>query len=335
MYAVHGNCAFDVLPYFDVIKCLPPDVMHDLLEGVIPLVMKLVICKAHTEKHITINEVNDELKHINLGKNDRQNKPVELSETILRNSGIAGSASQIWCLFRPLPFLMAHHIPTGSQYWYVFLLCSEIVAMATEVRKDELAHLNLLVEEFLVDTAEVFGDVLTPKCHFLIHYSRLLLMFGPLRPLWCMRFESKHQYFKNIVENCRNFVNITATLSSRHQMKQCWEFSSNSLLGDFDYTLSKGISLPFSCLPSRLQKTLKLNQKFENVHFEDKVLQRVSSVSINAVRYALEDVFVVGHVHTEAIPLFFKAKYILNVDTLWVLCGKLLVPKSYESHFHA
>jgi len=66
-----------------VTKCLPPDVMHDLLEGVIPLVMKLVICKAHTEKHITINEVNDELKHINLGKNDRQNKPVELSETIL------------------------------------------------------------------------------------------------------------------------------------------------------------------------------------------------------------------------------------------------------------
>jgi len=115
-------------------------------------------------------------------------------------------------------------------------------------------------------------------------------------------------------------------------MKQCWEFSSNRLPGD--YTLSKGISLPFSCLPSELQKTLKLNQRFENVRFEDKVLQRVSSVSINAVKYAHEDVFVAGHVHTEAIPLFFKTKYILNVDTLWVLCGKLLVPKSYESNFH-
>lgn len=67
----------------------------------------------------------------------------------------------------------------------------------------------------------------------------------------------------------------------------------------------------------------------------DEVLQRVSSVSVNTVKYALGDVFVVGHVHTEAVPLFFKTKYILNVDTLWVLCGKLLIPSSYESHFHA
>ena len=85
--------------------------MHDLLEGVIHLVMKLVICKALSEKHITINEINDELKHINLGKNDRQNKTVELTETILRDCSIARSASRIWCLFKILPFLMAHHIP--------------------------------------------------------------------------------------------------------------------------------------------------------------------------------------------------------------------------------
>ena len=49
--------------------------------------------------------------------------------------------------------------------------------------------------------------------------------------------------------------------------------------------------------------------------------------SNNTVKCALGDVFVVGHVHTEAIPLFFKTKYILNVDTL--------IPTSYESHFHA
>lgn len=58
------------------------------------------------------------------------------------------------------------------------------------------------------------------------------------------------------------------------------------------------------------------------------------SVSVNTVKYALGDVFVLGHVHTEANPLFFKTKYILNVNKLWVLCGKL-IPSSYESHFHA
>lgn len=77
------------------------------------------------------------------------------------------------------------------------------------MRKDELAHLKLLIQEFLDKTTEVFGNALTPKCHYLIHYPRLILMNGPLRPLWCMRYESKHQYFKNIASKCRNFVNIT------------------------------------------------------------------------------------------------------------------------------
>uniref|UniRef100_A0A3P9DJS9 Uncharacterized protein n=1 Tax=Maylandia zebra TaxID=106582 RepID=A0A3P9DJS9_9CICH len=74
---------------------------------------------------------------------------------------------------------------------------------------------------------------------------------------------------------------------------------------------------------------------YKYVHFQDKVLQRVSAISVSSVKYELEDVFVVGHVHTEAIPIFFKIKYILNVDTCWVLCGKLLLPRTYECHFHA
>lgn len=123
LYGVYGNCTFDALPYFDVTKCLPPDVMHDLLEGVMPLVMKLVICKAHNQKHITIHEINDELKNVNIGKNDRPNRSVPLTEKILGNSNIVGSASQKWCLFRLLP-LMAHRVPPDSPYWHVFLLCS-------------------------------------------------------------------------------------------------------------------------------------------------------------------------------------------------------------------
>lgn len=71
------------------------------------------------------------------------------------------------------------------------------------------------------------------------------------------------------------------------------------------------------------------------MHFQDKVLQRVSSVSVNGVKYALGDVFVVGHVHCEAIPLFLKIKYILNIEMFWVLCGKLLFPCSFDIHFHA
>lgn len=69
-YGVNSPSSFEELPYFRVITSLPPDIMHDLLEGVIPLVMKSVISKAHTEKHITIREVNEELQNLCIGQND-------------------------------------------------------------------------------------------------------------------------------------------------------------------------------------------------------------------------------------------------------------------------
>lgn len=51
LYGVHSTCSFDALGYFDVTKSLPPDIMHDMLEGVFPLTLKHVICKAHIQKH--------------------------------------------------------------------------------------------------------------------------------------------------------------------------------------------------------------------------------------------------------------------------------------------
>ncbi len=137
LVSVNGPSPFEELQYFDVTTALPPDIMHDLLEGEIPLVMKLVIGKAHTEKHITIREINEELQKLCIGQNDKANKSVQLSER-LQHVGITGSASQKWCLFRLLPFVMAHRVPPDCKYWHVFLLCREIteIVMAPKVRRE-------------------------------------------------------------------------------------------------------------------------------------------------------------------------------------------------------
>lgn len=78
-------------------------------------------------------------------------------------------------------------------------MCREIadILMAPTVKREGLPSLDLKVNEFLQELKDEF-DVITPKCHYLIHYARLISSYGPLRPLWCMRFESKHQYFKNV-----------------------------------------------------------------------------------------------------------------------------------------
>lgn len=334
-YGVYRPSPFEELDYFDTTTAFPPDVMHDLLEGVIPLVMKLVISKAHAEKHVTIREINEEMNKMCFGQNDKVNKPVQLSER-LHIVGISGSASQKWCLFRLLPFLLAQRVPNDCTYWNVFLLCREIVeiVMAPKVRKDSLLLLNTLVEEFLMEMKNVFGDVITPKCHYLTHYARLMQMYGPLRLLWCMRYEGKHQYFKKVAFNCRNFVNIASTLSRRHQFRQCWEMSSHNMFQEFETVPGKCTVTPFVSLPIGLQKALTDHQHFCHRDFT-KPMQRVSQVTVNCVKYAVHDVFVIGVVHSERIPMFLKIKYILNADTQWILCGKILFPKCFDFHFYS
>ncbi|KAF1391041.1 hypothetical protein PFLUV_G00064480 [Perca fluviatilis] len=71
-YGVNGPSPLNELKYFDVTKGFPPDIMHDLLEGVVPLTVKLVVCQAHKEKHITIQEMNEELQQLHIGQNDKK-----------------------------------------------------------------------------------------------------------------------------------------------------------------------------------------------------------------------------------------------------------------------
>lgn len=78
---------------------------------------------------------------------------------------------------------MAHRVPVNCKYWHVFLLCREItdIVMAQKVKREDLPLLSMLVHEFLTEMKDVFGDVMTPKCLYLIHYATLIEKYGPLR----------------------------------------------------------------------------------------------------------------------------------------------------------
>lgn len=70
-----------------------------------------------------------------LVKMNKKNRPVQLSERLRQNSGLAGSAAQKWCLFWLLSFLMAH------SYWDVYLIGRDIV-IAPKVKREILSVLN-------------------------------------------------------------------------------------------------------------------------------------------------------------------------------------------------
>lgn len=65
----------------------------------------------------------------------------------------------------------------------------------------------------------------------------------------------------------------------------------------------------------------------------NKVFQHVSEGTMNN-KYAMRDVFVIDVLHSEAAPLFWQIKHIFSIDTLWILCGKMLISLLYDSCIH-
>lgn len=48
---------------------------------------------------------------------------------------------------------------------------------------------------------------------------------------WCMRYEAKHNYFKDLALKMKCFKNICKSLAERHQRFMCYNYlNSNTLL---------------------------------------------------------------------------------------------------------
>jgi len=105
------------------------------------------------------------------------------------------------------------------------LLLSEIVdiVLAPAIHKSFLGYLHDIILEYLDLRKECFPNVpLRPKHHYLTHYPFLIHLYGPLKKVWTMRFESKHQFFKRSVKSSRNFINVLKSLTERHELFQCY-----------------------------------------------------------------------------------------------------------------
>ena len=62
-------------------------------------------------------------------------------------------------------------------------------------------------------------------CLFLHFHFRV----GPLTRFWCMRYESKHNYFKDLAHRIKCFKNIPQTLLHHHQRLLCLYANSNQV----------------------------------------------------------------------------------------------------------
>ena len=126
------------------------------------------------------------------------------------------------CLCRNLPLLIGQYIPNDDEHWICFLVLLSITSILTAFAfaPEDCALIATLIEEHHQRFVKLYSGVhLTPKFHYLIHLPNQILRFGSPRAVWCMRFEGKNGYFKDLI-NC-NFRNVPLSLANRHQLYLC------------------------------------------------------------------------------------------------------------------
>lgn len=81
-------------------------------------------------------------------------------------------------------------------------------------------------------------------------------MFGPLVYLQTLRFEGKHNYFKELVFRTKNRKNICKSLAERHQYYQCTFNTGGHFLSDGNLESTGGSNVPICPLDDQLRQLL-------------------------------------------------------------------------------
>lgn len=238
---------------FHVTKNYAHDIMHDLLEGICPLELKLIVKALVDDGKFTLATLNGRITSFDYGFPDSSNKPCGIPQSALQNpDGSAGqNAAQMWCLIRNFPLMIGDCVEEGNKYWELLLLlldCMDLI-FAPVISNEDTLFLKRLIQDHHALFLELYPERnLRPKHHFMLHYPRAIREVGPMNQFWAMRFEAKHNFFKRIAHITCNFKNIAKTLAHRHQMNLCFQMMSGKSLKDKELEIGPGSAVLLASL---------------------------------------------------------------------------------------
>uniref|UniRef100_A0A224YW03 Enspm-3 dr n=1 Tax=Rhipicephalus zambeziensis TaxID=60191 RepID=A0A224YW03_9ACAR len=306
LYGVKGESPLLSIGYFDVTLQLPPDLMHDVLEGSIPHVLKHVLQGLVSSNVIGYSDL-DCITSFSFGAHDRKNKPQAVEKHFLTGkTPYKGTASQKWCLFRFLSLMLGDDVPELNEHWEVYLLLRRIVDLifADNLPRDHLACLQDDIRYFLSSFVSLYPGHIIPKLHFLVHYPRLINELGPLKQYWCMRYEAKHQYVKAIAVRNQNFKNICKTIAERHQLLQSYELCNPEFHNSLQTTKPRPL------------KEEDLAPCMAEVVSPGVPVWQVNSVTVEQLTYKLRDVVIL---QKGLLPTFGQ------ITHLYIYCGNVFL----------
>ena len=127
VYGMKHASPFEGLALYDPVTFFPPDIMHDVLEGLVAVIIGVVVKSYVRCGAISVKELNCRIVNFQFGISDRCDKfgPFPL-DFVSKDKAVSGKAVEKWCLFRLLPLLLGDVVDDDDRVWKLYLLAREI-----------------------------------------------------------------------------------------------------------------------------------------------------------------------------------------------------------------
>lgn len=215
-------CVLSNLKYYHILDNPTADIMHDINEGCIPKLLKLLFEFCFKHKIFSKEELDNMVKCYDFGTLNNANVPSEIN---LKKRSLGQNASQAICLFRNLPFILNKYKNHQKleQHWKCVEALLQICEIVTsyEITELDIQRLEEVIQIHLDLFKSTFKVKFIPKQHFLLHYPGIIRTVGPLRYFEMMRYDAKHKTFKNFRNATNNFKNLNKSLAYKHQKTLC------------------------------------------------------------------------------------------------------------------
>ncbi|XP_052122295.1 uncharacterized protein LOC113211347 [Frankliniella occidentalis] len=148
---VKQGCKLDEVPFFSCVECNVFDCFHDLLEGIVPLVIKLVLYHyVVVKKLFTILDFNARIESFSYGYPDSKNNPTaNFSDSMISSvkDKIKQTGSQTWCLVRAFPFLLKDFVQEVDEHHKLIFLLQDLmqIIFSFEISESDIISLECLI----------------------------------------------------------------------------------------------------------------------------------------------------------------------------------------------
>lgn len=218
---INEYCCFNDIPSFHVVDNCSVDIMHDIFEGVCHYDLAQIILHYTDTLHIfDLRTLNNRIKLFDYSITELNNMSVCIKREHLTQRKFKMSASEMMSFVHLFPLLVGDLVSVDDPVWQFLIILLKIIDIILRNFLDSptVIMLESLIYEHHQSYLTLFRDTLKPKHHFMVHYPHIIKQVGPLRQLWCMRFEAKHKVLKNTASNTTSRRNIALTLLIKEQL---------------------------------------------------------------------------------------------------------------------